>query len=185
MAHNFGLSSLFRLYALAGARLGGTFEPIRVPVIGPLIALLIVLLVHGHDHAAYCVISCFVRVADTDLATGPHMSYSQLYCIVGCQLHRLFMLIECCTWCHDIIDFGWGESLRCTQIQCVYMLIYLIWPLMIESLLFFLVDLIFKNQARIKDSGRDAQLKLILFDIIIEKFKGLHLWPSLLLNANA
>lgn len=78
MAHNFGLITLFRLYACAGAFFGITIEPIRVSVISPLIALLIVLLVHGHDHATYRIISCVIYFALTNSATLPHISYSQL-----------------------------------------------------------------------------------------------------------
>ena len=41
---------------------------------------------------------------------------------------------------------------------------------MIESLLLFLVKLVLTNQALIEDSRSDAQLELILFDIVIEEF---------------
>ena len=75
MADYFGLTSFFRLYALTGTFLSITVKPIRVPIIGSLIASLILLLVHGHDHTAYCVICRIVDVADTNFATGPHMSY--------------------------------------------------------------------------------------------------------------
>ena len=75
MAHYFGLTSFFRLYALTSTFLSITVEPIRVPIIRSLIARLILLLVHGHDHTAYCVICRIVHIADTNFAAGPHMSY--------------------------------------------------------------------------------------------------------------
>ena len=56
---------------------------------------------------------------------------------------------------------------------------------MIESFLLFLVELIFHDQACIEDGRRDAQLELILLDIVVEEFEGLHVGPPLLLNANA
>ena len=78
MAHNFGLTTFFRLNAMTGACFGIAFEPIWVPVILSLIAGLILLLVHSHDHTAYCVICSIVHLADTNFATGPHMSNTQL-----------------------------------------------------------------------------------------------------------
>ena len=61
------------------------------------------------------------------------------------------------------------------------MFIYL-WSLMIESFLFFLVKLVFANQALVENSCSDTQLELVLFDLVVKELYNADVGALLLLN---
>ena len=158
-------------------------QPVLVLVIVPTsLAPIVVFFVHVGDH-----------LGDRIVASG-HLNRARAltrhwklvaaeHRLVSTQLDRL-ILIKCLSNIANVIGLGWFEvRLWCSaQIKSIHVLID-VRPSR-SSLQLLLMNLILPHQALLEDARGDAQLELVLFDLIIEVFNDSHLVTLLLLDVD-